>query len=234
METQSPGPITPEEATGQPFSAPAAPAPSVASRSRGDVRRPRSAGAFDAPAPAPRELAGVEQILRAHLEVMVHLVRDEVRRSADPTDCRIVELLHGERRRLLRRQESELGREVRFRLMGERLVVRLERGVGLESREAGSVAWFYRREITSHPPRRGSEELVELVADAHAHLIEGTDPFLPLASRLARPVFPTAVAVAATLVVRRAEEGTGEAWTDVEPRAREILQVLRGETIARQ
>ena len=232
METQSPAPITPEEGTGQSFPTPST--PSVGSRNRGDARRSRGTGAFDAPAPAPRELAGVEQILRAHLEVMVHLVRDEVRRSADPTDCRIVELLHGERRRLLRRQESELAREVRFRLMGERLVVRLERTAGLESREAGSVAWFYRREITSHPPRRGSEELVELVADAHAHLVEGTDPFLPLAAKLARPVFPTAVAVAATRLVRRNEEGTGEAWTDIEPRVREVLQVLRGETIARQ
>lgn len=232
METQSPGPATPEEVTGQPL--PSRSDPSIGTRSAGEVQRSGSGGLFDAQAPAPRELAGAEQILRAHLEVMVHLVRDDVRRAADPSDCRIIHLLHGERRRLLRRQEGELAREVRFRLMGERLVVRLERTLDLESREAGSVAWFYRREITSQPRRSSREELVDLVATAHTHLIEGTDPFLPVASNQARPVFATAVAVAATRLVRRTDEVSGVEWTDVEPRVREILQVLHGVSIARQ
>ncbi len=192
------------------------------------------------------------QLFYAHLEIMVHLLRDELRWSGaaassgngngsgngdvgagqDGAPSRVVQLLHRERRHLLKQQDGNLAREARFRLMGDRLVSRLESELGVDSKDAAVVVWFYRQEVARK--RDGSErggdaslgEIMHQVGDAHARLLDGTDPFLPVPNRRRPAGFPLAVAVAATRLARSTRKET--TWMDVEPLALEILQGVMG------
>lgn len=209
------------------------------------------------------------ELFHAHLEVMVHLLRDELRWreavtdrpaaaqvSAGPVDedgarlngteakakdrwtparrpasgGRVIRFLRTERLRLLERQRSTLEREARFRVMGERLVSQLEADPGLENRDALAVAWFYRSEVEAALRSEGTEqsleELLRVVGDAHARLLNGVDGFLPEPTRPRNGGFPVAVAVAATRLTRR--QNRDATWMDVEPVARRILEVTAG------
>ncbi|GEM_PF-3102724 len=215
----------------------------------------------------PEVLNEPSQLFHAHLEVMVHLLRDELRWSGEGNgsstgngnsnrngnSSRMVALLHRERRHLLRQQDGNLAREARFRVLGDRLVSRLENEVGIDPKDAAVVVWFYRSEVAvkmaaerarQAEPRMapevvgwetGGEErsevasygaLMHQVGDAHARLLDGSDPFLPLPNRRPSAGFPLAVAVAATRRARQTRQET--TWMDVEPLALEILQVVLG------
>lgn len=118
------------------------------------------------------------ELFHAHLEVLVHLLRDEVRWNGsaheapaepDAQDAgngapqplhtgRVTRYLRGERLRLLHQQRATLEREARLRVMGERLVSHLEDDPGLETRDALAVAWFYRSEVEPRRRHRRAED----------------------------------------------------------------------------
>lgn len=207
------------------------------------------------------------ELFHAHLEVLVHLLRDEVRWNGAGVDVpsgsevssadngshtrssgRVTRFLRTERLRLLNQQRSTLEREARLRVMGERLVPRLENDPGLETRDAVAVAWFYRTEVESRQRERRSEDngdasgkapanatleteaLLREIGDAHARLLNGVDSFLPgPAPYRFGGGFPMAVAVAATRLARKRKGEPGETtWMDVEPLARRILCATGG------
>lgn len=195
----------------------------------------------------PESVNEPTQLFHAHLEVMVHLLRDDLRWSGPAAaaggngnggagrggaQSRMVQLLHRERRHLLKQQDGNLAREARFRVMGDRLVSRLENDLGVDPRDAAVVVWFYRQEVARR--REGAErgtdasfgDLMHQVGAAHARLLDGTDPFLPVPNRRRPAGFPLAVAVAATRLARSTRQET--TWMDVEPLALEILQVVMG------
>jgi hypothetical protein len=91
------------------------------------------------------------ELFHAHLDVLVHLMRDDLRwresHSPRGRESSVLSLLHQQRRHLLSQQGGDLAREARFRVMGDRLVARLEEELGVEPRDAVAIAWFFRTEV---------------------------------------------------------------------------------------
>lgn len=172
------------------------------------------------------------ELFHAHLEVAVHLLRDELRgNGSGGPGGRVSEVLHRERVRLLTQQRTKLEREARLRTMAERLVAKLEADPGLDTRDALAVAWFYRVEAAPALRRAdsegaGMEPLLRRVGDAHARLLSGADPFLPGPIVPREGGFAMAVAVGATRLARRRNRKA--TWMDVEPLARRVLEVVTG------
>lgn len=181
---------------------------------------------------SPSSEAG--ELFHAHLEVAVHLLRDELRwNGSGGPEGRVSEVLHRERVGLLTQQRTKLEREARLRTMAERLVAKLEADPGLDTRDALAVAWFYRveaapalRRADSESEEARMESLLRRVGDAHARLLSGADPFLPGPIVPREGGFAMAVAVGATRLARRRNRKA--TWMDVEPLARRVLEVVTG------
>lgn len=184
----------------------------------------------------PAGLTDAQELFAAHLEVLTHLMRDELRWGEGEGNDRgspIFSLLRRERRRLLDFQGGELEREARFRLARDRRAPLLQRQLGVSPGDALAVAWYFeaelraRRESAADPSPAVFPELqnfVSAVGQAHSHLLNGESSFVPGPEPLPARGLAMAVAIAATRLARsRGEDAT---WIDVEPLALKILRTL--------
>jgi hypothetical protein len=175
-------------------------------------------------------------LFTAHLEVLVHLLRDDLRWS-HPDDLRdrspIFRVLRRERRRLLDFQGGELEREARFRVVQDRRVGLLEDQLGLEPRDALAVAWFFEVDIVEAGSAAAlingnrpaaTEAVIRRIGSAHGRLLEGDESFIPRPGDTSAHGFAMAAAVAATRVARA--HGDSVTWIEVEPVARRIVETL--------
>jgi hypothetical protein len=175
-------------------------------------------------------------LFAAHLEVLVHLLRDDLRWS-HPDDLRdgsaIFRVLRRERRRLLDFQGGELEREARFRVVQDRRVGVLEDQLGLEPRDALAVAWFFEVDMVESGGAAAlingnrsaaTEAIIREIGAAHGRLLEGDESFIPRPDGTSAHGFAMAAAIAATRVART--HGDAVTWIEVEPVARRIVETL--------
>ncbi len=178
------------------------------------------------------------ELFAAHLEVMTHLMRDDLRWSEQGTahaGFPVFSLLRRERRQLLEFQRAELEREARFRLARNRKPPLLEGRLGLASGDALAVAWHFDAHMRSQDFREDGgtdrfpnvNRLLSEVGMSHSRLLNGDGEFVP--RRIPEPSrgLAMSVAIAATRLARA--RGGDPTWIEVEPVAREILQSLMSE-----
>lgn len=175
--------------------------------------------------PTP-DLDDLPSVLHAQLDIQVHLIRD-VLVGCESGASEILQRMHAERLRVLRKQSRTLWERMGARGRSDPRAIRLWVELGMTLPDAVLVALCFEVERTRTGEPVDSREFSPRVGRAYLRLLQRVDSFLPIRPRPGDEMLPLAVAVTSFRLARR--RGSGLSWLQVEPVMHQVVEVLARE-----